>query len=160
MSGSKSPWLSVTEKHLSRLLLFSTTLNPVTVANRTCHPSSPPTFHGFHLLLADASFPRCRSLYFCRFIPHFPFLRFFFIVRIHYVFCSSDFVHHLLLTIITNNSVPRTRPPQTPEYPAKRPRLGENETLRTPLNMIQTASLPTQGTSCISHLDCSEHVLR
>jgi hypothetical protein len=92
--------------------------------------------------------------------PLFPFLRFFFTVRVHYVFCSSYFVHHLLLTFITNNLVPRKRSPQTPEYPVKRVRLEENETLLTPPNVIQTASLPTQGTSCISHLDCSEHVLR
>ena len=86
-------------------------------------------------------------------IPYFPFL--FFTVRIHYVFCSSNFVHHLLLTFITSNPVPRTRSSQTLEHPAKRPRWEKNETLFTPPKTTKPASLPTQRMSCISHLDCS-----
>ena len=83
------------------------------------------------------------------------FVPLFFAVRIHYVSAlpNLSMIYHSPLL------VPCKRPPQTPEHSAKRHRLGENETLCTPPNTIQTAP-PTKGTSCISHLNCSEYVLR
>jgi hypothetical protein len=58
----------------------------------------------------------------------------------------------ILPTFITDNPVPHTHSLRLPERPAKRRRLEESETPRTPPDATRAASLQTPGMSCVCSL--------
>jgi hypothetical protein len=133
--------------HCSYFAMFAALL----IVNRWFAIISRPRNSDFLLMNPD-SFSYgphcCHHLSFCNSIVSNLTSSAFHVVGFHCIL-SICFIHP---TFITNNPVPRTYFPQTPEHYAKRPCLEGSEMPRTPPNATQAALLQAQGMSYICSL--------